>query len=353
LRTTLTLFITTFLLLSACLCHAEDAWLTLAERSKTALDAKDYPLAEQLSLQEMQLFVDKQEAKLDRLIYTLYTLGEIYHAQNKIAQAEDNYRKAYTLSKAEGDHPSISRLLICGRLGAVLLDDSKLDEAESTLRGCVSKMPPQSFDQYDFVARSAFISMLQHQGKFEEAESTSRDWLQAVQRELPPDSMEIADSLNMLSLSIQKENFGKRMGEAEGYLKQAISVCHKATEANDLRCATFEDNLGEQLSNQGKFDEAETYIKSALQARTLGLGENHAYTASTAFNLGRLYFLQDRYEEAVPILKKAFATLKTTYGSNSTYLEDVQHYLVSSLRKLGRDQEARRIERENGMWVVH
>jgi len=352
-KTPAKLAIAILLFLSVRLCYADDPWLTLAERTKTAVASKDYVLAEQLASQEMQLFVDKKDNNLNRLVYTLFTLGEIYHIENKIALAEENYKKAYEMSKAQGDNPSISRLLMCGRLGTILVDDSKFDEAETTLRSCVNKSPPPSFDKDDFLARTAFISALQHQGKLDEAESMSRDMLQSVQKALPPDSPEIADSLNMLSLTIQHEKLGIHMMEAENYMRQAIAICRKTAEENDLRCAIFEDNLGEQLAGEEKFDEAEKHIKYALQMRTLKLGENHPYTASTAYNLGRLYFLQERYEEAVPILKKVLANFRTTYGANSTYLEDVQHYLVSSLRKLGKDQEARRIERENGMWVVH
>jgi tetratricopeptide (TPR) repeat protein len=199
-KTPVKLAIAIVLFLSSSVCYAEDAWLTLTERYKAAFDSRDYVLAEQLALQEMQLFIDKRENNSNRLVYTLLMLGEIYHIENKIAPAEENYRKAYEMSKTQGSIPATSRLLICSHLGNILVDDSKFDEAETMLRSCVNKTPPPSFDKDDFVARSAFINALQRKGKLDEAESMSRDTLQWVQKTLPPDSTETADSLNMLSM---------------------------------------------------------------------------------------------------------------------------------------------------------
>ena len=318
------------------------------------MKANDYVQAERLAIQALQLFESGQETNIHKQVYSLYTLGKAYRVQNKITPAEDYFKKAYETSlRSEGDKPSIPRVRMCGDLAEMLLDNSKADEADTLLHSCLPKKPPQSFDKNDYETRNELIRLLQFQRKLDDAETIARDQLKYVKRALPPDSSEIAESLNALSLSIQMQDMGRRLAEATDYMQQALAICVKAYDENNLECATFEDNLGEQLVGENKYDDAEKHIKHAFQVRTLKLGENHPYTSSTAFNLGRLYFLQERYEEAVPILKKVVANFKATYGANSTYLEDVQHYLVSSLRKLGKNQEARRIERENGMWVVH
>ncbi len=304
-KTPLKVAVLILLLLSSYVCHATDTWATLSVQINSAMKAKDYAQAEQLAIKTLQLFESGQETNIHEQVYTLYTLGEIYRAQNKIAPAENYLKKAYEISlRSEGDKPGMSRVMMCGHIAEVLLDDSKADEAENLLRSCLPKSPPQTFDKDDYEARNRLIRALQFKKKLDDAETMSKDQLQYVQRALPPDSIEIAEGLNALSLSIQNQDLGKRLGEATGYMQQAWAMCVKAYDENNLECATFEDNLGEQLTSAKKFDEAEKHIKSVLQVRTLKLGENDPFTASTAFSLGRLYFLQERYEEAVPILKK-------------------------------------------------
>jgi tetratricopeptide (TPR) repeat protein len=345
--------ITIFLLLSPYLCFADDAWAALITRTNSAVEARDYAQAEQLADETLQLFENKQEDKLDRLIYTLYNTGEIYHAQTKFPQAEHYYKKAYELAlKSENDNPALPRMHLCERLGVSLLDNSKLDEAESTLRSCVNKVPPASFDRNDFRARIALIDALLLKRQFVEAESIARDQLQYVQKTLPENSMELADSLSQLSSSIQKQDLGRRLNEATSYMRQALSLCLKLAGENDLKCAEYEDNLGELLVARRELDDAEQRIQHALSVRKLKLGDNNAITAATKYNLARLYFVEDRYEEAVPLLQNVLTVFKATFGPKSGYLLDAVDRLARCYRKLGKDKEANRLERDYGVWQV-
>jgi hypothetical protein len=65
-----------------------------------------------------------------------------------------------------------------------------------------------------------------------------------------------------------------------------------------------------------------------------------------------VYFQQRRYEEAEPMLKNAHALFKKSYGSKSEYIQAVHLRFVETLKRLNKDNEAPKFERDNVVWIV-
>jgi tetratricopeptide (TPR) repeat protein len=255
-------------------------------------------------------------------------------------------------------------------LGTSLYGEGKYSEAAIAYQRCLE------IRKNDIRALHSATTSLRNAGDNAAAEKLGREGLAIAEKELSPDSPELADTLTALAVVLQDK--GDNMSEVQALLlyRRAMNIYVKvygpghpdeATIVNneclllydrhlyseaELSCrsalavnekapgheqsvAANLNNLGMVLVAQGKYAEAEPLYQRALGIREKGLGHNHPEVATVLSNLGLALYYQDRYKEAEPLYRRALAIDQEKLGPNHANVANDLNNLGLLLRAKG------------------
>jgi serine/threonine protein kinase len=196
---------------------------------------------------------------------------------------------------------------------ATTLDSlSRYDEAEPVFRRSLqirqALLPPDDLEVIDSLDRLGWH--LRTAGKLAEAEPLLRDVLRMRRKLLPPTHPDLAESLNQVaSLSRAQGN----LAEAEALFREALAIDRVASAGNHERLAITLNNLAGPLQDLGKLPEAEALMRECLEIRRRTLPSGHPGLALTLHNLGGILKEQNRLSEAEPLLREALDIARSAY----------------------------------------
>jgi tetratricopeptide (TPR) repeat protein len=110
-------------------------------------------------------------------------------------------------------------------------------------------------------------SVLQNQGKYEEAEPTNRRALEVYEKALGKEHPFTLASVKNLAMVLQDQG---KYEVAEPMYRRAVEGKEKALGKEHLFTLTNVSNLASVLQRQGKYEEAETMNRRALEGREKG-----------------------------------------------------------------------------------
>jgi tetratricopeptide (TPR) repeat protein len=341
-------------LVLASVCNAAETWLNLVKQAQEHSQARDYPAALKLANQALEMVQQSSNALNDRLAFNYLVIGQIYQRQGLPRNSEPYFREAYSIGlklKSVGVPVNFSMEETCISFGVALRENQKLEEALNLLRSCSN--PNQDVTTGEgFEMAVTTINALHQKEQFEEAERMANDVLAQLRAKKTGDSLNEAIMMHLLAKSIQPQRFGKRWSEVSPLLRNSLAMCQKVPDSDPLVCANIELGQANFLGSQRRFEEATQAARHSYDVRLKELGETNPYTATSALLLGKLYFFQGQYQEALPILRYVHTTFKRVYGSQNDYINNAQDLLVKCLHELGKDAEARQLQKETGVWVV-
>ncbi|KAM0702907.1 hypothetical protein Q7P35_010339 [Cladosporium inversicolor] len=143
-------------------------------------------------------------------------------------------------------------------------------------------------------------SVLQKQGKYEEAEKLFRQALKGYEKALGLTHPYTLTSLSNLGLVLGSQG---KYEVAEKLFRQALEGREKALGPTHPDTLTSVNNLGLVLQKQGKYEEAEKLFRQALEGREKALSPTHPDMLGSVNNLGLVLRSQGKYEEAERLLK--------------------------------------------------
>ena len=243
--------------------------------------------------------------KIDQILQKALTA----HKENKLDEAEINYRKVIELKP---DH-----VIAHNNLGVIFQNFGKIEEAESSYRKAIE------FDPNYAEAHSNLGIVLKNLNKFEEAELSCRKAI-----ELKPD------------IIIAQYNLGNVLGVL-GKLDDAIKSYKKTIELKP-NFAEAHNNLGTLLLQLGKIDEAEESYKKATELNQGFIG--------ALLNIGKILFKKKKFElslKTIDACSKVTGLAHKSYGKlvATKIIEDSRTHALISLYALGRiDEIYKRIE---------
>ncbi|OAF60699.1 hypothetical protein VC83_03636 [Pseudogymnoascus destructans] len=176
---------------------------------------------------------------------------------------------------------------------------------------------------------SNLASVLQRQGRYEEAESMNRRALEGRERELGVTHPDTLTSVSNLALVLQSQG---RYEEAESMNRRALEGRERELGVTHPDTLTSVSNLALVLQSQGRYEEAESMNRRALEGRERELGVTHPDTLTSVSNLALVLQSQGRYEEAESMNRRALVS-----------------DLALLLQRQGRYEEAESDERWKGM----
>ena len=240
-------------------------------------------------------------------------LGRLLQDQGKLDEAGGLLREALEASRATlGDrHPHT--LASMNNLGALLQDQGKLDEAGVLYREALEARRATLGDRHPdtLISINNLATLLYAQGKLDGAGMLLREALEASRATLGDRHPDTLTSINNLGLLLR----------AQGKLDEAGVLYGEALEA---RRATLGDrhprtlasiaNLGGLLRAQGKLDEAGVLYREALEARRATLGDRHPDTLTSISKLGGLLHDQGKLDEAGVLLREDLEVSRATLG---------------------------------------
>ncbi|MEM7582270.1 MAG: serine/threonine-protein kinase [Acidobacteriota bacterium] len=166
-------------------------------------------------------------------------------------------------------------------------------------------------------------------GHFEDAKQTQQAALDALQRELGGDHIDIAKMLNDLS-AIAFDQGDYR--QAEAYSRQSIAMRERLK--GDEVLTPPRNNLAAILMLRGKLEEAEAIYRDTITLRRAALGDRHLKIAITQRNLATVHTLRGEFEAAEPLLQESLDIRIEHLGRESASVSKV-------LAALGRVAHAR------------
>jgi tetratricopeptide (TPR) repeat protein len=179
------------------------------------------------------------------------------------------------------------------RLGTVLADQGKHEEAEPLLRRALEVRVQRLGERHPDVqlSRTEIGRLMQVLGRFADADTMFTAALQARRAELGPESPAVASSLNDLGYLARLQS---RWVEAEQRYREALPIWMASDIFDQADNARAE--IGWALLKQEKFDDAEAMLNDVLAQRRARYGDR-------SFQVG------DAYEKLAPIAvaRKDFA----------------------------------------------
>ncbi|EXJ73257.1 uncharacterized protein A1O5_03017 [Cladophialophora psammophila CBS 110553] len=147
-------------------------------------------------------------------------------------------------------------------------------------------------------------TVLQDQGKYEEAEEIGRQALSGYEKAVGPDELDTLTCVSNLAAVIQVQG---KYDQAEEMNRRALAGYGKVLGANHPHTLRSMSNLATVLQDQGKYVEAERIGRQALAGFEEELGARHPDTLTCASNLAMVLQDQQKHEEAEEVHRRALA----------------------------------------------
>ena len=273
------------------------------------------------------------------LISACHKFGDLYLDQDKIAEAEAMYLRAFDgREKAWGpDHTST--LNTVNNLGVLYLDQGKMAEAEAMyLRALAGYEKARGPDHTSTLSTVNNLGMLySEQGKMAEAEAMCLRALAGKEKAWVPDHTSTLETVNNLGALYSDQS---RMAEAEAMYLRALAGKEKAWGPDHTSTLSTVNNLGILYKQQDKMAEAEAMYLRALAGKEKAWGPDHTSTLDTVNNLGILYKQQGKMAEAEAMYLRALAGKEKAWGPKHTSTLSTVNNLGSLYLDQGKMAEA-------------
>jgi CHAT domain-containing protein/tetratricopeptide (TPR) repeat protein len=199
------------------------------------------------------------------------------------------------------------------------------------------------------VTRNEDVQARLRAGKFAEAESLARKRLVVVERESGPESVAVADVLDLLSESMRQ---GGKGGQAEvgNICKRAVAIKEKAFGKEDARYAASTYQLGRWYYMNGEFNTARPLLENSLRVREKELGPDHPDVASSLYQMGALETAVGNHAAAKALMERSLSIREST-DPNSPAVAECLSGLASVLVSMGDYAPAEPLfRRAIGLW---
>lgn len=143
----------------------------------------------------------------------------------------------------------------------------------------------------------------------------------------------------------QLEKQGK-LQEAEIFYRKSVAYSEEVFGTFHMDTAVIYNQLASNLMAQKEYSEAAYLFLKVIEITKDKVGLYHPYTGSTYHNLGLIFNAQREYETADIYFYKSIEVMKVSLGKDHPYTQTIFQDLVANLRRLGKDEEARRLVAE-------
>ncbi len=259
--------------------------------------------------------------------------GKKVTVEEALANAEKKIEKAFH------DQPRVEAA-IRETMGVTYMKLSRLTEAERHLQGsrelfsrCKGPTAPETLS-----AMNNLASVLNLQGRREEARRLHEETLSAQRKVLGEDHVDTLKSMNNLAGILRQQG---KWEQAQRLYEQVLSARRKVLGDDHPDTLSAMSNLASVLNDQGRWEEARQLFEETLTRQRSVQGEDHPGALNTMNNLAIALGRQGKREEALRLLKTALELARRVLGDeHSTTLIFMSNVAVQ-LAEQGKLEEAR------------
>ncbi|MEV0264948.1 tetratricopeptide repeat protein [Streptomyces sp. NPDC050617] len=217
---------------------------------------------------------------------TLNARFEWAMALGRVGRTDDavsEMRKVLTLQERVlgSSHRNVAS--VRASLGALLLQQGSLANAEEQLQQALSAMPEDDSGRLDI--RHDLVGVLHARGKLQEAIRQLREIAYEERQTLGPAHPDTITARN--SLGVALKDFG-RLDEAAAIYREALTDAADKHSDDQPLVLTLRHNLAVVMRIQGHLDEAEKEQAAILEIQERRLGPEHPETLATRLSLARI-----------------------------------------------------------------
>jgi tetratricopeptide (TPR) repeat protein len=167
----------------------------------------------------------------------------------------------------------------------------------------------------------------------------------SLARDFPRSDMrELARALNIMSILRRAQG---KFADAETFSREALQAMRVSSVADDDQSAEIMNNLSLALLGCGKYAEAGLFGRDALNLARKVHGENHSKVAIFTGNLGTVYIAEGNLQAAETCTRDAVTILRSVLGQDHPDVARALNNLADALQRQGKYAEAETISRES------
>jgi len=216
------------------------------------------------------------------------------------------------------------------------------EDAEKAYKQAVElgdTLPPS--DESMILALNRLGSLYGMQHRYDDAQALFHRQLSLLEKAFGPSNPELIRPLfNLGSFERERGNYVV----AENYFSRAYEINVKNFGENSVRTAETLRALASVYEKQQVYDKAEPYLLRAVKASEVSVGPDDNMTLVAVWALCGMYDQWGKPDKAQPCWHRATGIMEKNEGMNSPALKDSLTSEANALRKLGRKDEALKLE---------
>ena len=186
------------------------------------------------------------------------------------------------------------------------------------------------------------VARLFDEGKYDEALPLAKRVLEISERNVGPNSKQVAFALNRLAtLSFALRDYD----QAKLNYRRSLAISEKLNSANSLDVAKILDRLAFICLQKPRCDEAEPLYLRSLAIREALLKPGDVNILQSLYNLAAFYRSRGQFDKAVPINKRIVDIKENVLKVSDSEVGEALEDYACLLRKVGRDSESKPIEK--------
>jgi tetratricopeptide (TPR) repeat protein len=294
---------------------------------------EDYLAEQNLAIDYLQKAIDLAPKFSQDLTMSINTLGHLYRAQGRYAEAELLYVRSLAINEEQLGASHSNTATSMNDLASLYSEIGRYAEAEPLqLRSLAIKEEKLSINHPHIATiLNNLASLYESMGRYTEAEPLYVRSLAIKEEKLGKNHPSTATSLNNLA------GLYKSMGsyaEAESLYVRSLAIKEEQLGTNHPDTASSLSSLAVLYISMGRYAEAEQLQIRSLAIREEQLGTNHPDTASSLNNLAGLYESMGRYAEAESLYVQALEILEHIVGTNHPNTKIVRDNLQTLRQQL-------------------
>ena len=257
-------------------------------------------------------------------------------AEGKTAEAADLQK---SVAQLEGSADATEKVQLALKAGDDAFQMKKIEDAEKSYRRAVElagSLPPGDENLIAALGRLGNVYAMRQD--YTDAAATFHRQLEMVEKTFGPQSEKAFNPLRFLG---QIEIMQKHYKEAESYLQRALEITARSVGDNNPLAIESLRGLAHLYEEQGDWPKAEVYLLRAVKGAE---GAGNGMLIIPLWGLCDLYDRWDKPDKGQPCWHRATDLMATQYGENSANLTESLTSEAKALRKLGRVDEAAKLE---------
>jgi tetratricopeptide (TPR) repeat protein len=226
--------------------------------------------------------------------------------------------------------------------GDLAMQERKTEDAEKAYKQVVElgdKLPPG--DRSMIVALGKLGGVYAIEQRWDAAEAMFHRQLTMVEKAFGASNPALIEPLNNLG-GLERRRGNHAM--SENYFTRALEISVKNFGENSLPASEALRKIADGYEAQGTYDKAEPYLLRAVKASEISAGPDGDMTGIAVWALCNFYDRWGKPEKSQPCWHRATGILEKLEGVNSPLLKDSLTFEASALRKLGRNDDAQKLE---------